>query len=99
MEMSGLKILLDGASSCTLEEWLDVERCESESLEWVKNSGEAGGGSVNKYSGGVGNIHDNNNLAQVLAKVYVCYSAWLYESSEHLLSSSQGFQNLPFLQC
>ena len=61
-----------------------MERSESESLKGIENSWEPGGGAVNKYSGGISNIDDNNNFAQVFAEVHVCYSAWLHESFEHL---------------
>ena len=76
--------LLNSASSSALENSLDLETGEGESLKWVEHTWEASSWTVNEDSVGVGNVNNNNNFAQVFSEVYVSNSAWLNEVLEHL---------------
>ena len=76
--------LLEGASSGALEDSIDLEGGNSESLNGVLSSGEASGGTVKEDAAGVNNINNHGNLAKVCSEVNVNNSTRLNEVLEHL---------------
>ena len=76
--------LLDSAGASALEDTLDLEGGDAESLDGVLNAGEAGGGPVKEDSAGVDNINNHANLAKVLSEVHVDNATRLDEVLEHL---------------
>lgn len=90
--------LLEGTGSGSLEDTWDSESGEGESLEWVEDAGECGGGAIDQDSGSIGNVNNNNNFAEVFSEVYVSNSAWLDEVLEHLRETiNNESDHIPFL--
>ena len=76
--------LLNCARSRSFEDVRNLEGSESEALEGVEHTRETSGGSINKNSGGISNVSNNDNLAKVLSVVDISYSARLNKLLEHL---------------
>ena len=75
--------LLNCFSSGTAEE-LQVNICERQSLQWVSNSREAGGWSINEHCVVVNDIYDHTNLAIILSVVNETRPSWLHIVFEDL---------------